>query len=90
MLEPARPGPAADQPGHRQIAKKHGKTPAQVVIRWHIDHGLVVIPKSVTPSRIAENFEVFDFELDGSAMQALDALDRAGARIGPDPVTATF
>lgn len=72
-----------------QIAAEVGHTPAQVVIRWHMQSGLVVIPKSVTPSRIAENFDVFGFELTDSQMQAIDALD-CGNRRGNDPVTADF
>ena len=73
-----------------KIAAKHGKTPAQAIIRWHIDNGLVVIPKSVTPARIAENFRVFDFSLDTDDRAAFAALEKDGGRIGPDPATATF
>jgi 2,5-diketo-D-gluconate reductase A len=68
------------------IAQEHGKTAAQTIIRWHLQIGNVVIPKSVTPSRIAENFDVFDFELSDEQMQAIDAIDE-GTRIGPDPDT---
>jgi len=73
-----------------EIAKRHGKSPAQVIIRWHLDLGLVVIPKSVTPSRIVENFDVFDFALSEEDKAAIAGLDAADGRIGSDPVTATF
>ncbi len=69
-----------------EIAEAHARTPAQTIIRWHIQLGNVVIPKSVTPERIAENFEVFDFHLTDAEMEAIHALD-AGKRIGPDPDT---
>lgn len=72
------------------IAAKHGKSAAQVVIRWHLDNGLIVIPKSVTPSRIRENVDVFDFNLDADDLARLAGLDNAGGRIGPDPMTAAF
>ncbi len=68
------------------IAQKHGRTPAQVVLRWHLQTGNVVIPKSVTPARIAENIDVFGFELDAEDLTALTALDE-GKRLGPDPAT---
>ncbi|MER5754474.1 aldo/keto reductase [Streptomyces sp. NPDC002088] len=68
------------------IAAAHGKSPAQVVLRWHLQIGNVVIPKSVTESRIRENFDVFDFELSPQEIDALTALDR-GMRTGPDPDT---
>ncbi|MFF8837148.1 aldo/keto reductase [Streptomyces sp. NPDC015130] len=66
------------------IARKHGRTPAQVVLRWHLQLGNVVIPKSVTPSRIRENIDVFDFTLDPEDLAAIAALDE-NRRIGPDP-----
>ncbi|SQI98287.1 methylglyoxal reductase [Klebsiella oxytoca] len=67
-----------------QLADKYGKTPAQIVIRWHLDSGLVVIPKSVTPSRIAENFNVWDFRLDKDELSEITKLDK-NKRLGPDP-----
>ncbi|MGY3231325.1 2,5-diketo-D-gluconate reductase A [Luteibacter sp. HA06] len=66
------------------IGRKHGKTPAQVVIRWHVQLGHMVIPKSVTPERIKANIDVFDFELSADEMKAIDGLD-AGNRMGPHP-----
>lgn len=68
------------------IAKKHGKTPAQIIVRWHLDNGLIAIPKSVTPSRIRENFAVFDFRLDQDDLGQVARLDKK-QRIGPDPET---
>ncbi|MFJ4777055.1 aldo/keto reductase [Streptomyces sp. NPDC088762] len=69
------------------IAARHGRSAAQVVLRWHLRLGNVAIPKSVTPARIRENLDVFDFELDAADMAALDALGTgpAARRIGPDP-----
>ena len=69
-----------------QLADKHGKAPAQVVLRWHIQHGNVVFPKSVTQSRIRSNIDVFDFELSDDDVKVIDGLD-AGTRLGPDPDT---
>jgi 2,5-diketo-D-gluconate reductase A len=69
-----------------EIAERHGKTPAQAILRWHIQLGNVVIPKSVTPERIRENLDLFDFELSDEDMAAIAGLDR-GERIGPDPST---
>ncbi|MGF1343384.1 aldo/keto reductase [Streptomyces flavovirens] len=68
------------------LAERHGKTPAQVVLRWHLQLGNVVIPKSVTPARIRQNIDVFDFELSDADMAAIAGLDR-GMRTGPDPDT---
>lgn len=72
------------------IAAKHGKTPAQVVIRWHLDLGLIVIPKTSRPERLKENIAVFDFQLDDDDMRRIRGLDKMDGRIGPDPATATF
>ncbi|WP_306318999.1 MULTISPECIES: aldo/keto reductase [unclassified Streptomyces] len=66
------------------LARKHERSPAQIVLRWHLQLGNVVIPKSVTPSRIKENIDVFGFELDAEDMAALAGLE-TGERVGPDP-----
>ena len=79
-----------DDPTIRSIAAKHGKSPAQAIIRWHLDSGLIVIPKSVHAERIRQNIDVFDFKLDADDMTAIAALDAADGRIGPDPETADF
>jgi diketogulonate reductase-like aldo/keto reductase len=71
------------------IARAHGKTPAQVMLRWGLQHGRSVIPKSTKPSRIAENIDVFDFELSAEEMGAVDGLD-TGRRGGPDPNAITL
>ncbi|MFZ4833071.1 2,5-didehydrogluconate reductase DkgA [Rouxiella sp. Mn2063] len=73
-----------DQPTIIKLAEKYGKTAAQIVIRWHLDSGLIVIPKSVTPKRIKENFEVFDFKLQREELADIAKLD-IGKRLGPDP-----
>jgi diketogulonate reductase-like aldo/keto reductase len=67
-----------------EIAAAHDKTPAQVMLRWHLQQGRSVIPKSTNPSRIAENFDVFDFQLTSDELARIDALD-TGTRGGPDP-----
>jgi 2,5-diketo-D-gluconate reductase A len=69
-----------------EIAERHGKTPAQAILRWHLQLGNVVIPKSVTPERIRENIDVFDFELGDEEMASIAAID-TGRRFGPDPAT---
>jgi 2,5-diketo-D-gluconate reductase A len=81
-------GSTLQDPTIGEIAAVHGKTPAQVMLRWHLQQGRHVIPKSVTPSRIAENFDVFDFELTGDQLAAIDALD-TGVRGGPEPSRIT-
>jgi diketogulonate reductase-like aldo/keto reductase len=78
-----------DDPALAGIADKHGRTPAQVVLRWHLQLGNVVIPKSVTPARIKENIDVFGFELDDEDLAAIAALD-SGRRFGADPDTADW
>jgi 2,5-diketo-D-gluconate reductase A len=83
---PLAQGDVVEDPAVAELASAHGRTPAQVVLRWHLQLGNVVIPKSATPARIEENSDIFDFALDDDAMHTLDGLD-AGERIGPDPAT---
>jgi len=78
-----------DDPTLREIGRQHGKSTAQVMLRWHLQEGRSAIPKSVKPARIAENIDVFDFELSGEQIAAIDALD-TGVRGGPDPDSITL
>jgi len=85
---PIAQGEVLDDPTITQIAEKIGKTPAQVVLRWHVQRSDIVFPKSVTPSRMRENFELFDFELGPADMDEISALDKGeSGRTGPNPDT---
>jgi diketogulonate reductase-like aldo/keto reductase len=77
-------GKVDGDPAIQQVAESVGRTPAQVTLRWHVQRGDIVFPKSVNRGRMEENFAIFDFELDDSAMATLTALDR-GERTGPNP-----
>ncbi|MDQ2839307.1 MAG: aldo/keto reductase [Actinomycetota bacterium] len=81
---PIAQGAVLDNPAILEIASSHGKSPAQVVLRWHIQLGNIVFPKSVTPARIKENFEIFDFELTDGELGMISALNK-NERTGPDP-----
>jgi len=85
---PLAQGLVLDDPEIVSIAGRVGKTPAQVVLRWHVERGDIIFPKSVTPARIKENIDIFDFELSGEDVERISALDR-GERTGPDPDTFT-
>ncbi len=88
---PIAQGEVLGDPAITAIAERLGRSPAQVVLRWHIQRGNIVFPKSVTPARIRENFELFDFELEPDDVEALDALDRGEAgRGGPNPDTFAY
>jgi len=78
-----------DDPVLQQIAHAHGKSAAQVMLRWHLQQGRSAIPKSIRAARIAQNFDVFDFELDDQQLAAIDALD-TGVRSGPEPDSITL
>ena len=86
---PIAQGLVLDDPVVGSVAAATGRTPAQVVLRWHIQRGDIVFPKSVTPARVRENFALFDFELDDAAMAAITGLDR-DERTGPDPDTFDY
>ncbi|MBV9528231.1 aldo/keto reductase [Sphingomonas sp.] len=79
-------GALLDDPLLATIASKHGKTVAQVIIRWHIERGLIVIPKASSEGRLRENLDVFNFRLDDDDMRQIATLDR-GTRVGPDPMS---
>jgi 2,5-diketo-D-gluconate reductase A len=81
---PLAQGAALTEPAVEEIAEAHNRTPGQVVLRWHIQLGNVVFPKSMTPERIEQNIDIFDFELSQEEMDRIEALDR-GERTGPDP-----
>ncbi|RIV36808.1 aldo/keto reductase [Micromonospora radicis] len=88
---PIAQGAVLDDPTITDIAEQVGRTPAQVVLRWHLQRGDVVFPKSTTPQRIEENFQLFDFELDEATMERITLLDRgADGRTGPDPDTFDY
>jgi diketogulonate reductase-like aldo/keto reductase len=78
-----------DDPTLLEIGQRHGKSAAQVMLRWHLQQGRSAIPKSTKPARIAENFDVFDFELASEEVAAIDGLD-TGIRGGPDPDSITL
>jgi 2,5-diketo-D-gluconate reductase A len=83
-------GQLLQDPTLEKIARKHGKSVAQTIIRWHLQENLVVIPKSVHKDRIVANIDVFDFELDPDDMQMIRGMDSRDGRTGPNPVTAEF
>ena len=83
---PLAQGAVLDDPVITEIAAAHNRTAGQIVLRWHVELGNVVFPKSMTPSRIEENIDIFDFELSAEEVERIEALDR-GMRTGPDPDT---
>jgi diketogulonate reductase-like aldo/keto reductase len=82
-------GKVVTEPTVIELAEKHSRTPAQIVLRWDLQHGVVTIPKSGNPDRLAGNARLFDFELSEEDMRRLDALDE-GKRVGADPDTFDF
>ena len=88
---PIAQGKVLDDPAVVEVAQAVGRTPAQAVLRWHVQRGDIVFPKSTTPSRMAENFAIFDFELSDEQVGALSSLDRGeDGRTGPNPDTFDY
>lgn len=88
---PIAQGKVLDDPVITDLAAEVNKSPAQVVLRWHIQRGDIIFPKSVTPKRVQENFALFDFELDSDAVAKIDALDKGeDGRVGPNPDTFDY
>ncbi|ESW84635.1 oxidoreductase [Mesorhizobium sp. LSJC280B00] len=83
-------GRLLSNPTLETIARKHGKSVAQTIVRWHLQEGLIVIPKSIHQDRIAANFEVFDFELEAKDLELIRGMDSPDGRTGPNPATAAF
>jgi 2,5-diketo-D-gluconate reductase A len=86
---PIAQGLVLDHPEIVSIARRMDRSPAQIVLRWHIERGDIIFPKSVTPARIRENIDIFDFELSGEDVETITALNR-DERTGPDPDTFDF
>jgi 2,5-diketo-D-gluconate reductase A len=85
-VEPARPGAALSEPAVVAVADRVSRTPAQIVLRWHLQQGRILVPKSVTPSRIAENPDILTFDVSDVDLAAIDSLEADG-RTGPHPAT---
>lgn len=83
-------GRLLSDPTLESIARKHGKSVAQTIVRWHLQEGLIVIPKSIHQDRIAANFDVFDFELEAKDLELIRGMDSPDGRTGPNPATAAF
>lgn len=83
-------GRLLSDPTLESIARKHGKSVAQTIVRWHLQEGLIVIPKSMHQDRIAANFDVFDFELEAKDLELIRGMDSPDGRTGPNPATAAF
>jgi 2,5-diketo-D-gluconate reductase A len=86
---PIAQGKVLDDPTILRVAERHGRTPSQVTLRWHVQRGDIVFPKSVTRSRVEENFAIFDFELSADDMREITGLNR-DERTGPDPDTFNY